>query len=345
MAKKDIFSKLWKQSMHKLTGGLGNDTSHIKPLIKEDIHHILIIRPNHRLGNMLLATPFVKEVHSLFPSAQIDLFVKGNAANLIFENYPNIEQVYHLPRKGLEQLPRYFATWFRMKKKKYDLVLNVYPRSSSGKIATKVARARHKFFGNEFTEELSTREEAYHIALWPVFALRKYLQLSGLSLADAPVPLLELKLSPDEKQRGKTLLHKITGNEGKTICLFTFATGDKCLPVSWWKPFYHALKEKAEEYTLIEILNYEKISQIEGEAPTLYSQNIREMAAVMAAADLFIGTDSGVMHLAAASSIPTVGIFSVTDGKKFGPYGKKNRAVQVTENDYTPVLKAIEPLL
>ena len=41
------------------------------------------------------------------------------------------------------------------------------------------------------------------------------------------VPALDLKLSPEELAEGKGILEKLTGNDHKTICLFTYATGKK----------------------------------------------------------------------------------------------------------------------
>jgi ADP-heptose:LPS heptosyltransferase len=48
--------------------------------------------------------------------------------------------------------------------------------------------------------------------------------------------------------------------------------------------------------------------------------------------DLFIGNDSGLMHLAAAAGIPTVGLFGPSDERLYGPWGKKTRAVRGPRN-------------
>lgn len=51
-------------------------------------------------------------------------------------------------------------------------------------------------------------------------------------------------------------------------------------------------------------------------------------AAVMARADLFVGNDSGMMHLAAASGAPTLGLFGPTDERLYGPWGDRAAAVR-----------------
>lgn len=51
-------------------------------------------------------------------------------------------------------------------------------------------------------------------------------------------------------------------------------------------------------------------------------------AALMARADLFVGNDSGMMHLAAASGAPTLGLFGPTDERLYGPWGERAAAVR-----------------
>ena len=48
--------------------------------------------------------------------------------------------------------------------------------------------------------------------------------------------------------------------------------------------------------------------------------NIRVAAALLERADLFIGNDSGLMHLATAVGTPTVAIFGLTNSDAWGPY-------------------------
>jgi ADP-heptose:LPS heptosyltransferase len=50
--------------------------------------------------------------------------------------------------------------------------------------------------------------------------------------------------------------------------------------------------------------------------------------AALARARLFIGGDSGLMHLAAAAGAPTLGLFGPSDERLYGPWGPKARAVR-----------------
>jgi ADP-heptose:LPS heptosyltransferase len=42
---------------------------------------------------------------------------------------------------------------------------------------------------------------------------------------------------------------------------------------------------------------------------------------------MFIGNDSGLMHLAAAAGAPTIGLFGPTPADEYGPAGPKASAV------------------
>jgi heptosyltransferase-3 len=55
--------------------------------------------------------------------------------------------------------------------------------------------------------------------------------------------------------------------------------------------------------------------------------DLPEVAAVLARAAIFIGNDSGLMHLAAAAGAPTLGLFGPTPSDEYGPAGPKARAV------------------
>ncbi|HWZ20894.1 MAG TPA: glycosyltransferase family 9 protein [Ktedonobacteraceae bacterium] len=63
--------------------------------------------------------------------------------------------------------------------------------------------------------------------------------------------------------------------------------------------------------------------------------NIRVAAAILEQADLFIGNDSGLMHLATAVGTPTVAIFGLTNSDAWGPYtgGLSTRQAVVVKMD------------
>jgi ADP-heptose:LPS heptosyltransferase len=297
------------------------------------------------LGNLLLITPLVQDVIATFPDCKIDLFVKGGLAPIVFENYTNIDAIIELPKKPFKNLGNYFKVWVKIKKQKYDIVVNVDKASSSGRLSAQFADAKYKFFG-EVDEKMQLKYTDYmHIAKYPVYEFRNFLTTLGFPENKNSVPLLDLKLSLAECAQGQKIVQELVNNDKKTICIFTYATDDKCYSETWWEECYERLKIEYREYNIIEVLPVENISQIGFKATTFYSKDIREIASVIANTKLFIGADSGIMHLASSSLTPTIGLFSRENQNKYAPYGNSSIAINTNTSDIQELINVINSVL
>ena len=58
------------------------------------------------------------------------------------------------------------------------------------------------------------------------------------------------------------------------------------------------------------------------------TENLREVAALIAACDVYIGNDTGPMHIAAAVRTPVIALFGSTSHIRSGPYGEKHTVVK-----------------
>ncbi|SHH20802.1 ADP-heptose:LPS heptosyltransferase [Chryseobacterium oranimense] len=331
-----------RKFMHSITKNIGKSSSSTVHAQNTTIKRILISRPNHRLGNLLLLTPIVQEVTNSFPNARIDLFVKGGISPTVFKNYGNVDQIIQLPKKPFKNLFKYIGGWFTLRWKKYDLVINSTNGSSSGKLSTKLANAKYKFY-SEWDEELHLKHPDYeHSAKNVIYNLRKFLTQLGFEENTSKIPYLNIKLDQDEIEDGKKKLFQIFNNNNKTICLFTNATGDKCYSENWWGSFYDHLQSEFPDYNFVELLPVENISKLNFKIPTFYSTDIREMGGFIANTCIFIAADNGVMHLASASGTPTLGLFSVTNENMYKPYNDKSFSVntnQLNKNEISDLIK------
>lgn len=332
-----------REIMRSLTGLLMYTPNKPIAIDKREVRRILVSRPNSRLGNQLLTTPVVQELSVMFPNAKIDLFVRGPLSFILFENYDRVDRIIDLPKKPFKNLIKYFKVWISLRKHPYDLVVNVAESSSSGRLSTRFARARVKFI-NQDNEELHRLLPDYmHTAKNLVYNLRNCFDKDQLRNTVAP---LDLKLSNKEKDQGKQLLFELTGNHKPTIGIYTFATGGKCYSKEWWSATYERLKEEyAQNYNILEILPIENVSQIDFKALNFYSKDIREIASLIAGSAIFVGADSGMMHLASASGAPTLGLFSVTKADNYQPYGKSNCAVDTSQADLDTLIRTIDGML
>ena len=307
----------------------------------QPIKRILISRPNHRLGNLLLITPLLQEVATTFPDAKVDLFVKGGIAPVLFEHYHQIDRIISLPRKPFKELGNYVKVWTKIRSRKYDLVINVDGTSSSGRLCTQFARATYKIYGPEEEAMDNLGLDRQHIAKAPVLLLRDFLNEFGFTAQTGAVPPLDLKLTELELQKGRETVRNLVQNDHKTICLFTYATGAKCYSEQWWTGLYNRMLEAAPDFNIIEVLPVENVSQIGFRAPTFYSKDVREIGSVIAGTNVFVGADSGIMHLASASGAPTMGLFSVTNMLKYAPYNPQSQAMDTNTCEIEELLEII----
>jgi heptosyltransferase III len=337
-----------RKIMRGLTGGIGKGSlENIKVNDQLKIERVLINRPNQRLGNTLLITPLIQEIVKYNPNVKIDLFVKGRVAPIVFENYPQIDRIIELPKKPFKELGNYINVWFKIKSKKYDLVINVDKLSSSGRLSTSFAKSKYKLFGNEFITN-TNEETQLHQAQYPVYQFRKFIELFEGKQNNEVIPTLNIQLSDKEIENGKKLLDEITKDPSKkTLAFFTFATGAKCYSTDWWTEFYNLFYPKyAEQYNLIEILPVENISMLEHRLPEFYSKDVREIAAVMHNCEVVVAGDSGMMHLSVAAPTKTVGLFKDEDFlSRYKPYGKGNEVVVAIEDNQQGVINAIEKIV
>ena len=89
----------------------------------------------------------------------------------------------------------------------------------------------------------------------------------------------------------------------------------------------------------------ENVSQIGFKAPSFYSKDIREIASVIANTELFIGADSGIMHLASSSQTPTVGLFSRSNNNKYEPYNNNSVAINTNKGNIKDWITIINNVL
>lgn len=338
----------WRKAiMHRMTKNIGASSLdlNIDPSVKIEIKRVLVCRPNHRLGNQLLLTPMIQEVAATFPDCKIDLFVKGGLGPIIFANYKNINNIIQLPKKPQREFIQYIKGWLALRKNRYDLVINTVKGSSSGRLSAYWARATYKFFGDEVEDIKLKYQDHEHVAKYPIYNLRDYLTRLGFPKREQPIPSLDLKLSASEIAEGKKILDDLVDNEKKTICLFTYATGAKCYSEVWWTKFYGQLKEAYNNYNFIEVLPVENISKIAFKAPAFYSKDIREIGSVIAHTEVFIGADSGIMHLSSAVHTPTVGLFSVTNPHIFQPYNNNSVGINTNNGTAEDWIKIIDAIL
>jgi ADP-heptose:LPS heptosyltransferase len=298
------------------------------------VHRILVLRPNHRLGNTLLLTPLLAELERAYPSAEIDIVSAGPAAAEVFGRFDAVRRLAVLPAKAVRHPLTLWKTLRELRTRRYDLAIDPCVGSQSARLLLGMARATHKlgFAGADrpggLTCGVPVPEQPRHMAQLPVYLLRA---ARGEPFQAERCPTLDIRLGRTELAKGRERVRRVLGAQagggGLLIGLFGAATGAKTFPRDWWMPLLAELEKTWPGTRFVEIVPVGGTSSFGEAFPAYYSTSIRRMAAVMAATDLVISADCGVMHLAVASQVDTAGLFSITRSSQYAPYGVGNFAI------------------
>lgn len=310
-------------------------------LPRTGIHRILVCRSVHTLGDSLTLTPLLAELATTWPGAEVDVVSGCPVADALFEAFPNVRHVFRMPRHVAAHLPATARTLQSMHRNRYDLVIDPDPRSQSGRLLALSARARHSvgYVGpgksGALTHGVPIPTNLRHKAMTPIYLLRRAL---GEDPAARPWPQPSLMLTDAERERGRRILHALVPVDVQALApligVFANATGDKLLAPGWWLALTAALPARMPGCRIAEILPASGKSLLEDRFPCFYSSDIRKLAAVLANLDAYVSADCGLMHLAWAAGVPTLGLFNVTDPAEWGPFGPGMNSLEVA--DATP---------
>jgi ADP-heptose:LPS heptosyltransferase len=317
----------------------------------ESISSVLICRINGRLGNTVLLTPLVKRIHELLPHASIDLAVAYPHAGELLHSFPGLRRIILFPHKGRRLVQQYLAALRQLRAQRYDLVLDPIPESTGGRVALSLCRARYRagFLTDSqwapLTHAVSTPDFSMHQGLLPVFLLSQILgkpqNTAGLQLT--------LCLRPDEMERGRAALLRsmepfVRGRAAsgaatsRAFGFFAHATGLKVIERAWWGEFWEAFRELEPDVIPVEFLPPQADASGDARHPSLSFDSLRALTAAIAATRMFISADTGPMHLASATAVPTVALFHASDPSLYGPLKGVDVAINVSES--TPRLVA-----
>lgn len=287
-------------------------------------------RPNHRLGNTILLTPLITELERQYKGAEIDIISEGDIAHEVFASFFSVKNIFCLPRRGFKHPIAFLGLLRQVRKTPYDLIVDPCVGSGFSRALTRALRGRYKLgfsacpsrsgLTHAVPEEVAMR----HMAKRAVNLLRW--SPTQPWIEPDVYPSLDIRLTDAEHVQGRHAICELLCVSQQTrtppvVGIFANATGAKRYPMEWWSEFITTFKELSPQSSIIELIPAHGRSMLGEEWPGYYSSDIRRMGAVMAGLDLMISADCGVMHLAVASKVPTVGMFCVTDASVYAPYG------------------------
>jgi ADP-heptose:LPS heptosyltransferase len=281
-----------------------------------------------RIGDAVLASGLIKRLHDEIPNARFTI-VAGPVSAPLFADTPNLQKLIVMQKtKGKGH---WFKLWSQVRGRNWGLIVD--RRGSS------IARF------------LRARRRAIHRTA-PGQPVHKVIEAARLLKVEDDPPAPYLFTSPETEAKAEALL----GAGGPILALAPAANWvGKTWPVERFALLAVQLMQPGGPFaagrllilggpddwraaeSLRRSLPRERWIDLTGQADLL------TVYACLKKARLFVGNDSGLMHMAAAAGAPTLGLFGPSDDRLYAPWGAHARALRGPRS--LAQIRAIDPTL
>jgi ADP-heptose:LPS heptosyltransferase len=280
-----------------------------------------------RIGDAVLASGIVKRLYDQHPNARFTI-VAGPPSAPLFADTPGLEQIIVM-RKSRGG-GHWLRLWNEVRARRWSLIVD-RRGSSIARVLLADQRAIHHSLPGE-----------------PVHKVVEAARLLGQA-HDPPAPYLFT--SAATQGRADALLASGSGPilalapaanwVGKTWPAERFAALARTMIASG-QPFEQGRvlvlggpDDRAAAHVVRAAVPPDRCIDLTGQVDPLTAH------ACLKRARLFVGNDSGLMHLAAAAGAPTVGLFGPSDDRLYAPWGRHTRVVRGPRG--VEALKAVDP--
>lgn len=327
-----------------------------KPSLENKTERILIVRLS-AMGDVIHTLPAVHFLRQAFPHAHLGWLVEERWAELLCaagsgrrgsrsELRPLVDQVHTVDLKAwgkspfsISTLQRIVKVWNDVRGARYDIAIDVQGAIRSAVLA-RWSGARTIYGSGEPRESPASLWYTRKVVPRGRHVIEQNLSVTA-ALADDDrgpwIPDIRCDFPRDEEVAQRIDRQLAESGIGKFAILNPGAGwGAKRWPVQRYGEVARGLASRG----LCSIVNYgpgeealaEEVGSASDGSARVMSCTITELIALTRRASLFIGGDTGPLHLAAALGIPAVGIYGPTDPARNGPYGKRNVVLRSAES-------------
>lgn len=294
---------------------------------------ILIVRLS-AVGDVIHGLPVLNALRDRFPDAFLAWVVEQRAAALL-EGHAALDELVTLPRGWLKSPAIVWQLRRRLRALQPDTAIDLQGLAKSA-VAARLSGAKQRIgFGDEKGRELSTwlnnclvRTTARHIIDMNLELLRPL----GI---ESPAVRFDIPEGEPDRQTAEAIVRQAGVANG-----FAVVNPGAGWPSKLWPPDRFAavarwLGQSAGVPTLVvwggaqeKAWAEEIVAGSAGHARLSPPTTLTELAALARRARLFVGSDTGPLHLAAAVGTPCVGLYGPMPAERNGPYGPQHIALQ-----------------
>ncbi|MEG1451795.1 glycosyltransferase family 9 protein [Brevundimonas sp.] len=288
---------------------------------------VLFISPN-RIGDSVIASGIVREIDRQWPNASITVVVSGMAAPF-YRAAPNVEKiiVVNKDKRG----GHWLKLWKAVRATRWDVAID-----TRGSATTFLIPTKKRFVYSSKLETGGPKVEVITRLLQAPNLLEPEIYLDNRARIEAGVSI-DPQLARGSGHGPIIALAPIAHQKGK----------------SWPADRWAALVEKMKAEPRFDGWRFMLVGGPGDHAPAapalaaagdrgidfVGKGDILASAAAISRATLFVGNDSGLMHVSAAAGTPTLGLFGPTEWWLYGPRGAKTMTVASnnTRGQFAPI--------
>jgi ADP-heptose:LPS heptosyltransferase len=272
---------------------------------------VLVISSN-RLGDCILSSGLNNFFKNEFKDAKV-FFVCGPIPGDFFKLCKNIDKIITLKKRkfSLHWLYLWKLTFFNY----WDYIVDLRGTLISFFLFAKTRKIYSVRTNHHKVEEIST--------LFPGRNLSPNVCLNENNVKNKSFLKLTQKIALNKKL---VIVAPSANWIGKTWPIQNFCSllTKLCKNAHFKNSCFIIIGPKSEKKSIENLLKVKNVPIFDLVGKT----DLAEIFLIMKKSKMFIGNDSGLMHLSALANIPTVGLFGPSDSKRYHPWGKKTLAIK-----------------
>jgi len=289
----------------------------------------VLVIVTRRIGDVLLATPLIRSIKAAWPTAQIDALVFAGTQGVLAGN-PDLNTIHTVPeRPSRSEHRRLMAGLFR----RYDLALSLVPGDRPTLYAWLFGKKRIGLL----LDRANQRWKRLILNRWVAFdpdnthTVRNHLALA-IALGLPARTDVVVSWQDSDRLAVDALLQDRPGP------LAVLHPWPKFRYKQWrddaWVSVARSLLDMGMQVALTGSPDPAEKSHVDGIAQQLPDSIINAAgrltlggtAALISRAQFYIGPDTSITHIAAASGVPTIALFGPTSPVKWGPWPQGHAA-------------------
>ncbi len=312
-------------------------------LMKDDFHttlRILICRLS-AVGDVVHGLPVLCALRQHYPTAFIGWVVEQGPSELL-RGHSALNELIVVPRGWSRSLGQIWRLGKRLRQFQFRLTIDMQGLTKSALAARLSGAPRRIGFGDEKGRELSRWLNNELVTSNAAHIIDCNLQLLAKLGIVKPSVRFDLPQSSEDQAAAATILAQaaIQGPFG----LLNVGAGwtSKLWPAERYAAVAQHLGAVDSLPTLVLWAGDEERRRAEqvvsgsgGHARLAPATSLRQVAALARRARLFVGSDTGPLHIAAAVDTPCVGLYGPMPAERNGPYGPQHVALQKMRFDGT----------